>query len=155
MFLTLPKLTNPRPCKEFSTISFVGHVLKVFLRIFSPREENIIKTQFGFRNSLGTPEALFSVQVFFQRYLNVIRAMKLKYLSCVTRNNQQYCLFQDIQRRRRFRIQIFTSGEDLTIPLRCWHVRVITNVRNKYSIRRRKRSERAKSDTRRRCNFRQ
>ena len=66
-FVTLPKKPSATQCKDYRTISLMNHVLKLFLRIIHQRiyrriEEHLTNTQFGFRNGLGTREALFSMQ---------------------------------------------------------------------------------------------
>lgn len=75
-FVTLPKKSNAQSCEDFRTISLMSHVLKVFLKIIHARiykkcESNVTDTQFGFRNGLGTREALFAIQVLFQRCRDV------------------------------------------------------------------------------------
>ncbi|KAF2891916.1 hypothetical protein ILUMI_14257 [Ignelater luminosus] len=59
-------------CEDFRTVSLRSYILKVFLKIIQARnyrksETNMKDSQFGFRNGLGTREALFAVQVHFQR----------------------------------------------------------------------------------------
>jgi len=54
----------------------MSHLLKLFLKIIHKRiyrlcEEQIAPNQFGFLNAVGTKEALFSVQVLFQRCRDV------------------------------------------------------------------------------------
>lgn len=71
-FVTIPKKHNAKRCKDYRTISLMSHVLKIFLRIIHSRlymkiEEHISETQFGFRNNLGTREALFGIQVLVQK----------------------------------------------------------------------------------------
>lgn len=71
-FITLPKKNGAKTCSEYRTISLMSHMLKIFLKVIHRRiykicEEQISSTQFGFRNGLGTREALFSIQVLFQR----------------------------------------------------------------------------------------
>uniref|UniRef100_A0A8D8XFQ8 Craniofacial development protein 2 n=1 Tax=Cacopsylla melanoneura TaxID=428564 RepID=A0A8D8XFQ8_9HEMI len=71
-FVTIPKKQNARRCNEYRTISLMSHVLKIFLRIIHVRlygklEDHMGDTQFGFRNNLGTREALFSLQVLVQK----------------------------------------------------------------------------------------
>ena len=75
-FVTLPKKPSATQCKDYRTISLMSHVLKLFLRIIHQRiyrriEEHLTNTQFGFRNGLGTREALFSMQVLIQRCRDV------------------------------------------------------------------------------------
>ncbi|KAI5633986.1 reverse transcriptase (RNA-dependent DNA polymerase) domain-containing protein [Phthorimaea operculella] len=71
-FVTLPKISNAKKCSDFRTISLMSHMLKIFLKVIHCRinnkiEENISDTQFGFRNGLGTRDALFGFQVLMQR----------------------------------------------------------------------------------------
>lgn len=71
-FVTIPKKPNARKCSDFRTISLMSQVLKAFLyiihsRIYRRLENHIGKTQFGFRNGLGTRDALFGMQVLLQR----------------------------------------------------------------------------------------
>lgn len=61
----------------------MSHVLKLFLKIIHARiyrkcEENTGETQFGFCNSLGAREALFTMQVLIQR----CRDMKCDVFAC-------------------------------------------------------------------------
>ncbi|KAL1447598.1 hypothetical protein WDU94_009869 [Cyamophila willieti] len=75
-FIILPKKPNARKCSEYRTISLMSHLLKIFLkvihgRIYKKCEEQISDTQFGFRRAVGTREALFSIQVLFQRCRDV------------------------------------------------------------------------------------
>ncbi|KAJ2952534.1 hypothetical protein O0L34_g6852 [Tuta absoluta] len=71
-FVTLPKISNAKKCSDFRTISLMSHMLKIFLKIIHSRihtkiEDKISDTQFGFRNGLGTRDALFGYQVLMQR----------------------------------------------------------------------------------------
>lgn len=75
-FVAIPKKTNARLCSDYRTISVMSHTLKLFLkvlhfRIYQRCEQYIGDTQFGFRNGLGTREALFSLQVLAQRCRDV------------------------------------------------------------------------------------
>lgn len=71
-FVTIPKKSNPKSCGDYRTISLMSHVLKIFLKIIHARlykkcEEHMGESQFGFRNGIGTREALFAIQVLIQR----------------------------------------------------------------------------------------
>lgn len=71
-FVTIPKKPNSSQCDDYRIISLMSHVLKTFLRIIHARiyrkcEYQMDNTQFGFRNGLGTREALFSLNVMTQR----------------------------------------------------------------------------------------
>lgn len=76
IFVTLPKKRNPTKCEDYRTISLMSHVLKLFLKIIHERiyrklEAQIGDTQFGFRNGMGTREALFALQILIQRCRDV------------------------------------------------------------------------------------
>ncbi|KAL1447016.1 hypothetical protein WDU94_015647 [Cyamophila willieti] len=75
-FITLPKKPGAKVCGDYRTISLMSHMLKLFLKIIHKRiyrqcEEQIAPNQFGFVNAVGTREALFSVQVLFQKCRDV------------------------------------------------------------------------------------
>ncbi len=75
-FLPLPKKTNARRCEEYRTISFMSHLVKLFLkivhgRVFRKCEALMLDTQFGFRGGFGTRDALFTLQVLVQRCRDV------------------------------------------------------------------------------------
>jgi Reverse transcriptase (RNA-dependent DNA polymerase) len=75
-FVLISKKPNPRECSEYRTIALMSHTLKLFLKIIHKRiykklEEGISNTQFGFREGLGTREALFGINVLFQRCLDM------------------------------------------------------------------------------------
>lgn len=75
-FIPIPKKASAKKCEDYRLISLMSHLLKLFLKIIHKRiyrrcEENISETQFGFREALGTREALFAVQVLFQRCRDV------------------------------------------------------------------------------------
>ena len=63
IMIPLPKKANATACSDFRTISLIPHVSKILLRILMRRIEGkardiISKTQFGFREGVGTREAL-------------------------------------------------------------------------------------------------
>jgi len=71
IFIPLPKKTNARKCEDHRLISLMSHTLKVFLKIIHQRiykkcERDISDSQFGFRQGLGTREALVATQVLVQ-----------------------------------------------------------------------------------------
>lgn len=75
-FITLPKKASAKICGDFRTISLMNHILKLFLKIIHKRiyrlcEDQIFPNQFEFVNAVGTREALFSIQVLFQRCRDV------------------------------------------------------------------------------------
>lgn len=72
IFIALPKKSNASRCNDFRLISLMSHILKVLLKILLNRihatcEQNIGREQFGFRNGLGTREALFCMRVLLQK----------------------------------------------------------------------------------------
>lgn len=84
-FITLPKKRNPKQCQDYRTISLMGHTLKTFLKVIHARiyrklEQDISDTQFGFRNGLGTREALFALNVMSQRCLDMNQDMYLCFI---------------------------------------------------------------------------
>jgi len=67
-FILLPKKQGTKKCGEYRTISLMSHLLKVIhRRIYKICEERVADIQFGFMKGVGTGEALFSIQVLFQR----------------------------------------------------------------------------------------
>lgn len=75
-FVIIPKKPGAKRCEDHRTISLMSHLLKLFLKIIHRRiykkcEDYMSETQFGFRDAVGTREALFSVQVLFQRCRDV------------------------------------------------------------------------------------
>ena len=75
-FCAIPKATNAKDCCDYRTISLISHTLKVFLKVIHGRisrklEEEIDESQFGFRNGLGTREALFALNVLAQRCMDM------------------------------------------------------------------------------------
>lgn len=76
-FVMIPKKPNSsRECADHRTISIMSHTLKILLkiihsRIYNKLENEMSDTQFGFRNGLGTREALFCYNVLVQRCLDV------------------------------------------------------------------------------------
>lgn len=77
-FICLPKKVNAKECSDYRTISLMSHTLKTLLKIIHNRiraklEMDISDSQFGFRNGMGTREALFSFNVLIQRCLDVNR----------------------------------------------------------------------------------
>ena len=72
VFIPLPKKNNPKSCDEYRMISLMSHTLKILLKIIQQRiyrkcEEQLDEMQFGFREGLGTREALFALKVLLQK----------------------------------------------------------------------------------------
>jgi len=70
-FIPIPKKASAKRCDEYRLISLMSHLLKLFLkiihsRIFKKCEQDISQSQFGFREGMGTREALFGLNVLFQ-----------------------------------------------------------------------------------------
>ena len=88
-FIALPKKTHASHFDDYRTISLMSHALKAFLRIIHNRifrkcEEQIDEAQFGFRNGLGTREAIFTLNVLTQR--------------CRDMNHEVYACFIDYRK---------------------------------------------------------
>jgi len=69
-FVTLPKKPSAKRCDNYYDL------LKLFSKIIHQMiiricEEQMSNTQFGFRNTLGTREAIFSLQKLFERASDV------------------------------------------------------------------------------------
>lgn len=70
-FVTLPKKLEASKCDEYR-ISLMSHLLKAFIRIIHARirgacEDSLDENQFGFKKGFGTREALFMINVLFQK----------------------------------------------------------------------------------------
>ena len=71
-FVPIPKKPNAKTCTDFRLISLMSHALKTLLRILHMRickkcEAVSGDTQFGFRQGLGTREALFAMKILMQQ----------------------------------------------------------------------------------------
>lgn len=75
-FIAIPKTTRATTCDQYRLISLINNIVKVFTkvvhnRIYQKCDLYIDENQFGFRNALGTREAIFSLQVLIQRCRDV------------------------------------------------------------------------------------
>lgn len=73
--IMIPKKPNATSCKDHRLISLMSHLLKIFLRIIHTRifkrlEELSGDTQFGFKNGMGTREAVFCLNTLMQNCLD-------------------------------------------------------------------------------------
>ncbi|GFS27514.1 RNA-directed DNA polymerase from mobile element jockey-like, partial [Elysia marginata] len=76
VFILLPKKPKARDCSDYRTISLMCHILKLLLSIIMRRmsqkiEREISDRQTGFRKNSGTREAVLSLKVTAERYLEV------------------------------------------------------------------------------------
>ncbi|GFR78299.1 RNA-directed DNA polymerase from mobile element jockey-like [Elysia marginata] len=74
VFILLPKTSKAKDCSDYRTISLKCHILKLLLSIIMQRmsqkiEREISDRQTGFRKNSGTREAIFSLKVTAERYL--------------------------------------------------------------------------------------
>lgn len=74
----IPKKGNPTERKNYRAISLLTHVSKILLIIIKNRIQNKIEKeldedQFGFRQGIGTREAILALRVLTERRLNVNR----------------------------------------------------------------------------------
>jgi len=66
-FVLLPKKNNATKCENHRLIGLRSYTLKIIhYRISIKCERNIASTQFGFRQGLGTREALIAIQILIQ-----------------------------------------------------------------------------------------
>lgn len=71
-FMAIPKINNAKKCNDHRLISLMSHMLKIFLkiihnRLFKKCEANMGELQFGFKEAMGTREALFCTQILVQK----------------------------------------------------------------------------------------
>ncbi|GFS11224.1 endonuclease-reverse transcriptase [Elysia marginata] len=73
VFILLPKKPKATDCSDYRTISLMCHILKfIIMRRMSQKiESEISDRQTGFRKNSGTREAIFSLEVTAERYLEV------------------------------------------------------------------------------------
>ncbi|KAF0743667.1 zinc finger MYM-type protein 1-like, partial [Aphis craccivora] len=74
----IPKKGNSTECNNYRTISLLTHASKILLIIIKNRiqmkiENELDKDQFGFRQGIGTREAILAIRVLTERRLNVNR----------------------------------------------------------------------------------
>jgi hypothetical protein len=72
IFITIPKKKNARQCSDYRLISLMSHTLKIFMKILHCRIYKLCEgitgdEQFGFRNGMGTREALFCMPILLQK----------------------------------------------------------------------------------------
>lgn len=84
-FVAIPKKPNSKHCDQHRLISLINQITKVFTkiiynRIYNKCEAELGKSQFGFRNSLGTREALFCFQVLIQRCRDVNKDVYISFV---------------------------------------------------------------------------
>lgn len=140
-FVTIPKKQNARRCNEYRTISLMSHVLKIFLRIIHVRlygklEDHMSDTQFGFRNNLGTREALFSLQVLVQKCRDLCHPVYMCFIDFEK-------AFDKVQHSKLIEVlmKVNTDGKDLRIIRNLYYnqtanVRVGKNVTEEVEIKR-------------------
>lgn len=100
---TITKNAKAKVLRRYRLISLMSHTLKIFLRIIHSRirircEENISKEQFGFRNGLGTQEALFCMNVLIQKMREFRRPMYLCFLDFEKAFDKVLQLFEILDR---------------------------------------------------------
>ena len=76
VFITLPKRPKTQNCAEHRTISLMGHVTKLLLKIIQLRIANKIdrevsRLQSGFKSGTGTREGIFNLRTTCERSLEV------------------------------------------------------------------------------------
>lgn len=86
-FVLIPKKPRSPKCDDYGLISLINQVLKIFLRIINTRlynkcETENSNTQFGFRNGMGTREAIFTFSVVSQRCLDVNQNLYECFVDC-------------------------------------------------------------------------
>jgi len=72
--ILIPKKGNPTDCNNYRTISLLTHASKILLniiknRIWKKMETNLGEDQFGFRQGMGTREAILALRTIAKRRL--------------------------------------------------------------------------------------
>ena len=139
-FVTLPKKANASKCDDYRMISLMSHVLKTFLRVVHTRiykkcEQQVNDTQFGFRNGLGTREALFSINVLTQR----ARDMNVEVYACFVDYRKAFDCVQHQKLAEILRATGVDEGDLRIITELYWHqtarVRVESSMSEEIDIR--------------------
>ena len=139
-FVTLPKKANASKCDDYRMISLMSHVLKTFLRVIHTRiynkcEQQVDDTQFGFRNGLGTREALFSINVLTQR----ARDMNAEVYACFVDYHKAFDCVQHQKLAEILRATGVDEGDLRIITELYWHqtaqVRVESSMSEEIAIR--------------------
>ena len=83
--IPIPKKSNSMKCEDYRTISLMSHTLKLLLGIVNRRiekklDDNLSKTQFGFRPNTGTRDAIALYRLLIQRALTVNRNLYVCYV---------------------------------------------------------------------------
>ena len=73
IFIALPKKGDLQQCSTYRTISLISHASKILLKIIMRRieskiEEEVNKTQAGFRKNRGTRDHIFNLRMIVQKY---------------------------------------------------------------------------------------
>jgi len=76
--ILIPKKRNPTECNNYRTISLLTHASKILLNIIKHRirkktEINLGEDQFGFKQGMGTREAILALRTIAERRLNINR----------------------------------------------------------------------------------
>ena len=76
VFILLPKKKKATECSDYRTISLMCHTLKLLLtvilnRIKSKIDREVGKEQAGFRKNSGTREAIFSLKILAEKYMDM------------------------------------------------------------------------------------
>ena len=85
IFIPLPKKPRAVDCTEYRTISLMSHITKILLKIIHERIKNKIDTevgeeQFGFRKNKGTREAILSIRLVIDKYIEVQKSIYICFI---------------------------------------------------------------------------
>ena len=97
IFVPLPKKGDLQLCSNYRTISLISHASKILLKIIQKRlenkmEEEVNKTQAGFRRNRGTRDHIFNLRMIIQKFREVNRSLHIcfidysKAFDCVKHN---------------------------------------------------------------------
>ncbi|XP_060065586.1 uncharacterized protein LOC132545924 [Ylistrum balloti] len=82
IYISIPKKPGTAECDQHRTISLMGHLTKVLLRILMKRMRNeilpeISETQFRFMADKGTRNTIFALKTFLERSIEVQKDLYL------------------------------------------------------------------------------
>jgi hypothetical protein len=84
VFIKIPKKKKALECGEHRTISLMGHVIKLILRMIMRETTTTLRevgeTQSGFKSKIGTREGLFNVRMIVDKALGVHKKIYVCYI---------------------------------------------------------------------------
>ncbi|GJQ75623.1 hypothetical protein Trydic_g17701 [Trypoxylus dichotomus] len=103
-----------KECEDHWTINLMNHILKIFLkiihrRIFRNAEQYLGRTQFGFRNAMGTREVTFALNMLTQSCRDINQSIYVCVLDFSFQQGMAQSPYINVKRRKEARI--YNKGE--------------------------------------------